>query len=273
MNAVATEERLEQKTIARESAVTTVDRLEQKNIARECAADFAGMVEWYRKHCRTNAEDAFSKATGNPQEDLERVLRSPLDQIHWHEIDNIATIDAEKALELWASIKREALEELQSGHRAAKTMEATQSHPWQRAQFLAIRQELGEEWRPRNGMERQLIDTMALAQANYLLWLTKLNCWTSLESYSEKKLADEGQWTPPRVSDSEAIERAAAMMDRFNKIFLRSLRALRDLRRYSRPVIVQHAGQVNVGGQHLNVAGASIEKEAASGTIHNVLVG
>lgn len=146
------------------------DRLEQTTIARECAADFAGMVTWYRKHYQTNADEALSKATGNAQEDLERVLRSPRDQIHWHEIDNIATIDGEKALALWNSIKREALEELQSGHRAAKTMEATQSHPWQRARFLAIRQELGEEWQPRNGMERQLIDTMTTAQANYFLW-------------------------------------------------------------------------------------------------------
>lgn len=63
------------------------------------------------------------------------------------------------------------------------------------------------------------------------------------------------------------------MMDRFNKIFLRSLRALRDLRRFSRPVIVQRAGQVNVGGQQLNVAGASIEKEGACGTTPNVMVG
>ena len=43
------------------------------------------------------------------------------------------------------------------------------------------------------------------------------------------------------------------MVDRFNKIFLRTLRQLRDLRRYSRPVIVQNAGQVNVGGQQVNV--------------------
>jgi hypothetical protein len=68
---------------------------------------------------------------------------------------------------------------------------------------------------------------------------------------------DEGKWTPPRVSEAEAIDQAAAMMDRFNRIFLRTLRALRDLRRYSpATVVVQNAGQVNVGSQQLNMAAA-----------------
>ena len=50
------------------------------------------------------------------------------------------------------------------------------------------------------------------------------------------------------------MEEAAAMADRFHRMFLRTLRALRDLRRYGGPVIVQQAGQVNVGGQQVNVA-------------------
>jgi hypothetical protein len=114
---------------------------------------------------------------------------------------------------------------------------------------------------PRNGIERQLIDTMALAQSSYFEWLETLACRTSLKSVSQKKLDEEAPWIPPRVSEAEAVEQAAAMMDRFNKIFLRSLRALRDLRRYSRPVIVQNAAQVNVGGQHLNVTKSVIGKE------------
>jgi hypothetical protein len=55
----------------------------------------------------------------------------------------------------------------------------------------------------------------------------------------------------------EAIEQAAGMVDRFNRIFLRTLRALRDLRRLPPAVIVAKADQVNVGGQQVNVAGKS----------------
>ena len=46
---------------------------------------------------------------------------------------------------------------------------------------------------------------------------------------------------------------AANMADRFHKLFLRTLRALRDLRRYATTVMVQNAGQVNVGPQQWNV--------------------
>jgi hypothetical protein len=50
------------------------------------------------------------------------------------------------------------------------------------------------------------------------------------------------------------VDQAGAMVDRFNRIFLRTLRALRDLRRYAPPVIVQNAGQVNVASQQVNLA-------------------
>ena len=51
------------------------------------------------------------------------------------------------------------------------------------------------------------------------------------------------------------MEQAAAMVDRFNRLLLRTLRALRDLRRYGPSVTVQNAAQVNIGGQQVNMAG------------------
>jgi hypothetical protein len=62
-------------------------------------------------------------------------------------------------------------------------------------------------------------------------------------------------WETPRVTEAQAVEQAGAMVDRFNRIFLRNLRALRDLRRCPQPIFVQNAGQVNVGQQQVNVSG------------------
>ena len=50
-----------------------------------------------------------------------------------------------------------------------------------------------------------------------------------------------------------AMDQSGAMADRFHRMFLRGIRALRDLRRYAPAVVVQNAGQVNVGGQQVNV--------------------
>lgn len=53
----------------------------------------------------------------------------------------------------------------------------------------------------------------------------------------------------------KATEQAAAMVDRFNQLFLRTLRQLRDLRRYAPQVTIQNAGQVNIAsGQQMNLA-------------------
>jgi hypothetical protein len=66
-----------------------------------------------------------------------------------------------------------------------------------------------------------------------------------------------GGWDIPRVSEHHAIEQAAAMVDRFNSFFVRCVWNLLDLRRHCLSVVVQNAGQVNVGGQQVNVAGTT----------------
>ena len=64
----------------------------------------------------------------------------------------------------------------------------------------------------------------------------------------------DDKWMPPRVFEAEAQNQAAAFADRFQRMFARSLRALRDLRRYSPAIIVQNAEQVNLGENQVNVA-------------------
>jgi hypothetical protein len=69
----------------------------------------------------------------------------------------------------------------------------------------------------------------------------------------------KGNWIPPRVGEQNAIEHAMQMMDRYNRLFLRTLRQLRDLRRYSTPITINNPQQVNIaadGGKQVNVADA-----------------
>ena len=64
------------------------------------------------------------------------------------------------------------------------------------------------------------------------------------------------EWQPPRLTASEYLERAYQMADRFNRMFLRTLRQMRDLRRYQMPVTINNPKQVNIaadGGQQVNV--------------------
>ena len=55
----------------------------------------------------------------------------------------------------------------------------------------------------------------------------------------------------------QAVEHAAQMADRYLRAFQRTLRAMRDLRRYTTPVTINNPKQVNIatdGGQQVNVA-------------------
>jgi hypothetical protein len=73
----------------------------------------------------------------------------------------------------------------------------------------------------------------------------------------EAETRKSGAWRGPRLKDAEAIDQSAAMVERFNRLFVRTLRTLRDLRRYAPAIHIEHAGQVNLAqGAQLNVARA-----------------
>jgi hypothetical protein len=104
---------------------------------------------------------------------------------------------------------------------------------------MEVRAELAEGLQPRNGIERQLIDQLAQAQTGMYRWLWQLS---GLEP-----------------SDTPWFEQAGAMADRFHRMFLRIVRMLASLRKVPLAVVVQNAGQVNVGRQQVNMAGAEVD--------------
>jgi hypothetical protein len=108
---------------------------------------------------------------------------------------------------------------LQTGYRAGNIIaNPSLSLCWHKARFLALRAELVEGWQPRNSVERLLIDTLVQTQTEYERWLEILVSRTTLQAVYEGK--DEGRWTPPRVTDSDAIEQAAAMVERFHRLII-----------------------------------------------------
>lgn len=65
---------------------------------------------------------------------------------------------------------------------------------------------------------------MAQACSSYLTWTSRL----TVDELNNKSKQDS-YWQPPRLSAVEAMDQSAAMADRFHRIFIRTLRALRDL--------------------------------------------
>ena len=150
----------------------------------------------------------------------------PADKLAWR---HLAAVEREQgcdaALSAWECVKQAAREELSSGHRAAMVIEGSDAMPMDRARFLVLRESFASEWKPVNGIEFSLVDQMTQAATAQSYWTERLTMRT--------------------------MQEAMGMVDRWNRVFLRCLRQLRDLRRFN--VVIQNAGQVNVGQQQVNV--------------------
>jgi hypothetical protein len=230
------------------------------SLAREMGRAHAEMLRFKVEQYRETVDAADRSLRRTDQERLESAMRTVPSHLSWFDISTIAGHSPEQALESWGRVLDEASDELASGHRAAKALDFD-SGPWDRAQFLAIREAFVEEWQPRGGVELALIDQMATAHAQYLFWLERLNQEGVSRALRPANAARRKPlYEPPRMTSAEAVEEAAAMAERFQRLFVRALRALRDLRRHAPPVVLAGPGsQVNVGQQQVNTTGASRE--------------
>ena len=131
------------------------------DLARELAAAFGHLVEQYRRYYGLSPQEAAARAGQDHPDDDERSLTCPPDEVSWFALDGIAQRDPEAARRRWEEVKEAARGELRSGHRSARALEGYDGSCWQRAQFLAVRAELTEAWRPRDGQEQQLVDQLA----------------------------------------------------------------------------------------------------------------
>jgi hypothetical protein len=174
------------------------------------------------------------------------------DQLTWHQLAALTEQDPQAAYHRWSEMMHEARKELDNGQRAAAAVGVVTT-PWEQAQFLAIRQSLADEWQPTRGLEDRLIDMMAHSFDGWLFWMKRFTTHSNLQAVSEShSIVQSGKWRPPTIGEAAALDQSMAMAERFNRIFLRTLRALRDLRRYAPSVTIQNAGQVNIGAQQVN---------------------
>jgi len=225
------------------------------------------MVTFYRDQMQMSAADADAHARGAddmPDEavaDLARIRDRPPDQVSWFDLERVVERDPEAMTELWQGLRAAAREELASGHRTARALD-WDGHPWDRARFLAIRDSFRADYDPRSGIESALVDLAAEAFGDYLAWSEHLHMQAGTEVNLERHdLERHGAWKPQRIGSAEAMEHSARMADRAHLRFLRSLKALSDLRRPG-AVHVHQARLVNVGAQQVIVAHVGQGEEA-----------
>jgi hypothetical protein len=246
-----------------ELAVATANPTDAEiaTVARRLAEAYSANVRWRMQELKEEVTEADRRVRANDDPEWQRrALDQPSDQVSWGSIGSLMELDPEAGWAVWERVKAEASDELASGHRAAVAI-CWDDAPWKRAQFLAIRQAFIDEWQPRGGIELTLIDQMAQAHSLYLHWIEQAHIQASLEgTKQQREIGRTGRWQPRTLGTAEALDQSAQMAERWQKLFVRALRALRDLRRHAPPVVLAGPGsQVNVGQQQVNMTGARDE--------------
>ena len=256
---------------------------EFSSLLREMQHAYLKRVAYYRSpsggsYTLEQAREAAYHACTDMEEakkQLDHLRSYPLDLISFADMLPLMTISPRMAEDFWDDMKVDALMEFESGHLASKALMPVgyTRTAWNTACYLGLRASLKHEWQPRGGIELSLIDMMAQAFLQYQYWVKESVLRTQTEPRQEAPEYTEwknwkreqrkapgwghGWWDIPYVREKDAIEHAAQMADRWNRIYMRTLRNLRDLRRYSTPVTINNPQQVNIaadGGQQVNVA-------------------
>jgi hypothetical protein len=206
---------------------------EARFLGRELANDYRTRVQYQRVAQGLSDEEALTKAAEPcPLGEQFRIMDCPPEEVGWSELHDLARSSPDRAADRWNEIKEAARQDVRSGFRAVAAVRGHDQSAWNVARFLAVREELSDGWQPRNGVERQLVDMRAQSQ-------TALNFWLD------------------QVMQGHGVDEAAgAMADRFGRMFARLVRVMSNLRKVPMAVVVQNAGQVNVGGQQINVSEA-----------------
>ncbi len=223
---------------------------EASPLAREFAGAYRRMVDCLRTVYGKDSETALAEAASYPDHMLAEARDGDPAKLSWHDLDRLADKDPALALRRWNDVKQSAMKDLATGHRAARALEAfTEGGPYERAEFIALRTALATEWQPRGGMEWLLIDKLAQASTEEMRWLQQAVTSRACQwNESGRASREVGRRLAPRMTLAASTDQAMAMADRWNRIFCRTLRALRDLRRFDVHVNINGPGQVNIGG-------------------------
>jgi hypothetical protein len=122
-----------------------------------------------------------------------------------------------------------------------------------------------EDLRPRNAMEKQLVDQMAQWQVLLWRWQEAMTNWTNCFAFELRQETKGKPYETRRLSEAEALERATDKVERIHRMYVLTLKALQDQRRPHLPVGVCHAEQVNIGPVRISVDNLVLHSDYNSG--------
>lgn len=234
----------------------STEQTEIRQVFAEMAQSFIGTINFYKADYGGSHphDEAVKKALEINEWRRNYIESLEPEEIEWGHILAVGEINQEDSYKLWSRVRENAADELESGRRTAKVV-GVEKEPFEMAQFLAIRDAFADEWQPRGGIESAMIDMMTVAFSLQIYWATIAH-QRAVKIHNEQRKElnryENKGWKSPYQYEAEAVEQAHRLADSYNRQFLRVLRQLRDLRRYSPVIIQNNGGQVNIAEQQMN---------------------
>ena len=197
------------------------------------------------------------------------ILGTPTENLTWGLLGGNADIHPEAVALRWAELRQEAADELASGGRLARAV--GDGKPIQRARMLAIRDGFVEELQPKGSVELALLDQAVMSYTGMLEWqerLTELAIETDgqevMVSQLKQAIDYEEKWGTSKARRERADDlhryealrareaECARMVERYQRMFMRTLRQFREMRRMLASVHIHNQGQVNIAERQIN---------------------
>lgn len=200
--------------------------------------------------------------------DKQQLLDASPARLEWIDLSYTEQLEPGSGFEVYDHIKQAARDDLESGERAADVVASGMLRPWIKARYLALRESFIADWQPTGSIETRLIEMMAQLYTAYEHWMELSVQRVEIECEEEQlQIEMRGKWKAVALNGDGDAQQAAEMADRYNRLFLRTLRQLRDLRRYVVPVTINNPQQVNIaaeGGQQVNMQSKSQDSQTGS---------
>jgi hypothetical protein len=256
-----------------------------KSLFRQMEEAVNRRVAYYRgeRGGPMSEKDAWSHAFAACEDDdavkrkFDKLMSEALEDLNFVDFMEVQTKAPRVAEGMWELLKEQARQEFASGHLGSKKVlpVGEMRSPLSVARYIGIRESFLDRSRPPSGVELALIDMLTQSFTQWHYWLEETvkrsqtperqeepeySRWKEYQRQIDPKSwpgeRKEGEWWRPYLSEKRAIEHAAQEAERWNRIFLRTLKQLRDLQRFA-PVLINNAGQVNIaadGGQQINLS-------------------
>ena len=213
-------------------------------LARELSREFIQRLWEYRK--ARNGDLNLIDLDSLEQEDwLDAYRKKAPDEVTFEDLECLSRDHPEEALARWEEIKATAREDIGNGWHAGR---GVAHRAWDRACYLAIREQFRETFPPRSGFESMLIDEMAQ--------------YEMLRRLLESQLPGRG-WGGDKDRGPEYRVPAAIIqsIDRLQRLSQYALRTLLALQRTRQAVVVRNPGPPRIAGGPLADGGPDPPKE------------